>query len=299
MIPDISVVMPVYNGEQFLKEACDSVLNQSYENFEFIIVNDGSTDASESIILEYTDPRIRYICQENTGIGGALGHGCELARGTYLARMDSDDVCSRNRFQIQKDFLDTHKDYVLIGNAVTYIDEFGESLGRSFPYTSDRAIKRKLHFGSPICHPSVMMRRSSYNSCGGYKKLELLEDLNLWIALSRQGKLANLSVPLLEYRILYSSISRSISASQYREIISFMVNIDEELSLDEIHRINQMYRHAKKLFRVNTNLSSLTNFRTNSKAELMSERLLKLSGLPEGARAQVICHLKNGLTRNR
>jgi glycosyltransferase involved in cell wall biosynthesis len=296
MIPDISVVMPVYNGEKYLKEACDSVLNQSYENFEFIIVNDGSTDESESIIMQYDDPRIRYVRQANTGIGGALHNGCNLARGKYVARMDADDICSPNRFQIQKNFLDVYEDYVLVGHAVTYIDEFGKSLGRSFPYTSDRAIRKKFDLGSPICHPSVMMRLSAYNSCGGYKKLELLEDLNLWMELSKYGKVANLNTPLLNYRVLGGSISRSISANHYKEIISYMINIDDQLSMDQVNKINQMYRDAKRSFRELYETTNLSNFQTNSKLELTAVRILAVLGLSESIKAHVICSIKNVLS---
>ena len=99
--PAISVVMPVYNGRKYLREAIDSVLQQSFTDFEFIIVNDGSTDDSEEIILSYKDSRINYIKQKNTGVGGALRIGCNMAIGNYIARMDADDICLANRLFLE------------------------------------------------------------------------------------------------------------------------------------------------------------------------------------------------------
>jgi len=295
--PDISVVMPVYNGEKYLKEAIESVLNQSYKNFEFIIINDGSTDSTEAIILEYNDSRIRYIRQENTGIGGALRNGCNLAIGNYIARMDADDICLTNRFELQKKYLDLNPTIVLVSNAVIYIDEFGNSLGRSFPYTSNSAIKKKFKLGSPICHPSVMMRKNAYVSSGGYKDLEPLEDLYLWIKLSKQGKLHNLSSPLLKYRILNNSISRSISKKRYNQIIKYLIYNVNCLSENNILELNGMYQKAKIEAKENDlyNNSSDT-FISNSNLEFNIYQKLRRVKLPESSIEIIICKLKNMLT---
>ena len=116
--------------------------NKLLKTLSFIIINDGSTDSSESIVFEYKDHRIRYIKQENTGIGGALRIGCELAQRKYIARMDADDICLPNRFEPQKAYLDNNPNTVLISNVVMYINESGNIIGRSFPYTLSFAIKK-------------------------------------------------------------------------------------------------------------------------------------------------------------
>lgn len=297
--PIISVVMPVYNGEKYLKEAIESILNQTYFDFEFLIINDGSTDSSESIILEYNDSRIKYIKQANMGIGGALRNGCTLAKGNYIARMDADDICLPNRLEVQKIFLDNNPSTVLVSNAVIYIDEAGEIIGRSFPYTSNHAIIEKLKFKSPICHPSVMMRVGAYISSGGYEELELLEDFHLWRKLSKQGKLHNLSSPLLKYRILNNSISRSITKEQYNHIIEFLISISNESCLpdDKIFEINNMYKQEKiEANEMKMVSSSPASFITNSKIEFnIYQKLTKLK-LSETLIESIICKLKNTLT---
>lgn len=292
----ISVVMPVYNGEKYLNEAIDSVLNQSFIDFEFIIVNDGSTDSSESIILKYKDSRIKYIKQENTGLGGALRNGCNFAEGVYIARMDSDDICVPQRFEFQKEFLDKNPSIVLVSNSVIYIDESGNTIGRSFTYNSNFAIKKKFKQGSAICHPSVMMRRSAYISSGGYKDLELLEDLYLWIKLSQQGKLHNLSTPFLRYRILNNSVSRSITKIQNNFMIQFLIQMCKENNHIEnnIIELNRLYRQAKIDAKgVHATEMSANRINLVTSKEYNFYKFLKKLKLSESLIETIICNLKN------
>ncbi len=124
MNPTISVVMPVYNGAKYLKEAIESVLNQSFKDFELILINDGSTDSSESIIKSFDEPRIVYLNNGgNLGLSKSFNKGIIAAKGTYIARMDADDVSLPNRFEIQLDYLDTHPNIGVIGTNIILINE--------------------------------------------------------------------------------------------------------------------------------------------------------------------------------
>jgi glycosyltransferase involved in cell wall biosynthesis len=290
--PAISVVMPVFNGEKYLKEAVDSVINQTFNDFEFIIVNDGSTDRSEEIILSYNDKRIKYIKQNNTGIGGALKNGCNIALGKYIARMDADDVCLPERFEVQFDFLEKKSTTVLVSNSVLYIDENSEIFGRSFSPTANRAIRNKLKKGSVICHPSVMMRNDIYKKTGGYQDLQPLEDYSLWVRMSRYGKFHNLAYPLLKYRVLNTSISRSISESNYKELIQYIKKRDFVITDQDLTIFQHKYTNAKKEFINNTNPNSIAKIELNNPIELKLLKTLKNWGFDDKFIEFFICNIK-------
>lgn len=300
--PFISVVMPVYNGEKYLRDAIDSVLNQSYTNFEFIIINDGSTDSSEDIILSYHDKRIRYHKQQNSGVGLSLTSGCSIADGKYIARMDSDDICYSERFSSQIEYLENHPDTVLVSSAVRYINDCGEDLGRSFPVTANFAIKRKLKYGSPICHPCVMMRKDAYTLSEGYIDLEPLEDLYLWNRLSKLGKLHNLGSTLLKYRLLDGSVSRSISNEQYKLLIKLMNKVlIEDNQIDEnIVDFKKTYIQykivSKSLVSYPGKYKSMFELDRKTKKEYYIYNLLRSLRIPESLIAFIICTLKNIIT---
>lgn len=156
--PKVTVLMPVYNGEEYLREAIESILFQSFGNFEFLIIDDGSTDDSINIIASYTDPRIRVITNgENIGIARALNKGIELARGKYIARMDSDDISLPKRFEKQVDFLDKNPEIGIVGS---WIKTFGgrKTIILAHPCNPEM-VRIFFLFDSPLAHPTVMMRR--------------------------------------------------------------------------------------------------------------------------------------------
>lgn len=200
-LPAVSVIMSVYNGARFLRESIDSILFQSFTDFEFIIWNDGSTDNSEEIIKSYEDSRIRYFSHDNQGLGRALNQACREARGKYIARMDDDDISLPYRFSKEFDYLESHPEVVLVSSSAYYIDEKGEYLGQSFQYTYSRIIK------SRIFHPGVMFRKADYDKTQGYPATKNSQDTLLWSKLSKYGKLANIEEPLIKYRLVSSSIS--------------------------------------------------------------------------------------------
>jgi glycosyltransferase involved in cell wall biosynthesis len=198
--PFVSVVMPVYNGAEYLKEAIQSILDQTFTEFEFIILDDGSTDESRQIIAGFQDPRIRFIQNEkNLGLVATLNVGLNHAAGKYIARMDQDDIALPHRFQQQVDFLQANLDYVMCGTTVHYIGNKDE---RKFPRSDDQ-IKVGLIFGCPFAHPTVMIRRSVLETTGlRYdEQYKHAEDYGLWMELAIHGKMINLEEKGLRYRI--------------------------------------------------------------------------------------------------
>jgi hypothetical protein len=196
--------MAVYNGEKFLREAVDSILNQTLEDFEFIIINDGSTDASEDILDSYrrADPRLQVYSQPNRGLVESLNRGCALARGKYIARMDADDVSIPDRLAMQVEFLEEHAETSVVGGAVEIVDAAGTHKGVDSNPLDDAAIKSKLLSGSsPYYHGTVLMRAEVLAEFGGYRKVVVsAEDYDLWSRMADHYKLANLPATVLKYR---------------------------------------------------------------------------------------------------
>lgn len=294
--PLVSVVMPVYNGELYLENAINSVLNQTFANFEFIIINDGSKDNSEEIILNYTDSRIKYYKQENQGIGAALRFGCTHAKGKYIARMDADDICMVNRFEYQVGFLEKNKSYVLVSSAVIYIDENGTTLGRSYPYSSNIAIKNVLKHDSPICHPAVMMRKEAYDSAGGYLDLQPLEDWFLWTRIFLFGRLKNITTPLLKYRIHTLSITSGISDNDRSSLRKYLFekSRNEFLSNKEINEFQLMYKEFQQN-KKNNDIAKNKNesLVINKKGELYMQSLLSFFKVSEVHSEKIISYVKS------
>jgi glycosyltransferase involved in cell wall biosynthesis len=201
--PRVSVVLPVYNGEPFLADAVNSVLEQTYRDFELIAIDGGSVDASGGILDRFavTDSRMTVLHQPNTVMLADLNRGLELARGEFVARMDADDVAHPERFARQVAFLDAHPDIAVVGCAVTLIDESGERIRDvEYPLTP-AAAAAFLEKGSPLAHPSVMMRRAAVLAVGAYRPaFRYAEDYDLWVRIAERYQIANLPDRLLFYR---------------------------------------------------------------------------------------------------
>lgn len=218
--PKVSVVMSIYNSAQYLRETIDSVLAQTFTDYEFIIWNDGSTDESESIIRSYNDSRIRYFYHENTGLGTALNLACQEARGEYLARIDADDVCIPNRFEKQVAFLEKHKNVIVVSSDAWFINENGNIIDRYFNYTYSYIIRGLITNGiSVIVHPAVMYRSSAYLKTTGYSQGKNFQDLILWTNMIELGDFYNIPEPLIKYRIVSSSLSHLVDSGPYVEIL--------------------------------------------------------------------------------
>lgn len=207
----VSVILPVRNGERFLAQAVESVLSQTLDAIELVLVDDGSTDATSQIIREFArrDRRVRVIQLDRSGIALALNAGIAGARGRYVARMDGDDICHPSRLQKQVAYLDANAGCVAVGSAIAVMDETGEPVGtRRFP-EEHQEITRSLFGGrTAMSHPTVVVRRETLRAIGGYRAAAVpSEDLDLWFRLSRVGTLANMREELLHYRKHANAVS--------------------------------------------------------------------------------------------
>lgn len=211
LAPAISVLLPVYNGAAYLEQAVRSILGQTETDFELLVLDDGSRDASLGILrqLASQDPRVRIWSRENRGLVATLNELIEHARAPYLARMDADDIACPDRFRQQILFLNEHPDVVCVGAAQALIDERGRYLTDIVPPLSDSDIQRSILAGhGAICHPTAMIRREAMQAVGGYDAaMRHCEDLDLWLRLGEHGKLANLATVLLKYRLDPGSVS--------------------------------------------------------------------------------------------
>jgi hypothetical protein len=209
-IPRVSVVMPVHNGGPYLEHAIDSILRQTFTDFELVITDDGSTDSTAAVLHRYqsVDPRVRVQHQEKAGLVVSLNRGCQEARATYIARMDADDVAFPDRLARQVEFLDRHPQVALVGGAVVRIDEAGREIKRNVCPTSHAEIVRALAEYNCFTHSTVMMRADVLAAVGGYREAYLhAEDYDLWLRLSERYELANLGEPLLHYRVYAGQVS--------------------------------------------------------------------------------------------
>lgn len=197
--PTISVIMPVYNGEQYLKEAVDSILHQTFKDFEFIIVNDGSTDKTEEIILSYSDKRIRYIQnKQNLKIAKTLNKEIELAKGKYIARMDADDISLPERFEKQIQFMRDNPNIDVCG---TWLQTFGDIDDTwRHPLIHDE-IKMYMLTASALMHPTVLGKRQFFVALKYNESMPPAEDYDLWVRGVDEYQYANISEVLLYYRI--------------------------------------------------------------------------------------------------
>lgn len=207
--PTVSVVMGVYNGERYLREAVESVLGQTFGDFEFIIIDDGSSDRTAGVLREYSDPRMRTIANErNEGLTRCLIKGCELARGKYIARMDADDISYPERFAKQVEFLDEHPDYAVVGTRCRLLDNMGTTRGASDYCTTDEEIRQDIRRRSPFAHGATMFRREYINDCGGYREpFRYAQDYDLWLRTLEKYNGANLSDALYGLRYHRDSLT--------------------------------------------------------------------------------------------
>lgn len=207
--PKVSVIMSAYNEEANIARAIVSILNQTYKDFEFIIINDGSTDRTEEIIKEYQnkDRRIYLISKGNTGLADSLNIGIQNSSGEYLARMDADDIADEKRLEIQVEFLDNNPEIAMVGSWCYLIDLTNNRKMECRPPISDKEIKRYMQKDNPFIHSSIMMRRSVIEEVGGYKLIKGMEDYELWIRIAKNYKVANIPLFLVtryENRNLYT-----------------------------------------------------------------------------------------------
>ncbi|UZJ39118.1 MULTISPECIES: glycosyltransferase [unclassified Prosthecochloris] len=214
MPPTVSVIMPVYNGNKHLAEAIESILSQHFRDFEFLIMDDGSTDNSQDIVRSYHDRRIKlYRTEKNNGIANTLNSGISIAQGKYIARMDCDDISHPERLRAQVNFLEEHPEIGLLGTGVVKIKKKRNSKAVFWP-SSDPEIKIDLLFQNPFFHPSIMARTDLLRKTRYDENQIYAQDYGLWVALASQTRFANLPATLLRYRTHEGQVTKTKGRQQ-------------------------------------------------------------------------------------
>jgi glycosyltransferase involved in cell wall biosynthesis len=227
--PQVSVIMPVYNTASFLGEAIESILDQTFRDLEFIIINDGSSDGSDEVIRHYHDNRIKYVINErNKGLVYTLNRGLDMATGQYIARMDGDDVSLPDRIQLQLNYLQLHPDVDVLATRVKLMDENGDAMpdwADESKMVSEEDIFAFLPINNCIAHPSIMTKSSVLKTFRYKDAQKESEDYDLWLRLAAAGKhIHKLEQPLVKHRIRATSFTRNrqqniflkLSATKYR-----------------------------------------------------------------------------------
>ncbi len=248
--PLVSIVMAVYNGASYLQEAINSILSQSYQNFEFLIINDGSTDESEDIIISYKDSRIEYIKNEtNLGLIKSLNKGIALAKGVYILRMDADDISNPNRLQEQVSFMNQN---LKVGVCGSFIQNIGKAKNTVSFYTEDAQIRFRLLLSTYIRHPSVIMRGSVIrdNELRYNQNYKHVEDHKLWVDFSKHSQLAIIPKFLLNYRVHNENISVVYKEDQANIETKIRMELLQKMGIkvnyQEMNLINSFYHLIRK-----------------------------------------------------
>lgn len=234
--PKISVLMSVYNGEKFISESINSILNQTYKDFEFIIVNDGSTDNTLSLINSFNDSRIKVINQKNKGLTKSLNIGIKNSKAGLIARIDADDFCDKDRLKLQYEFF-KKTNLVLLGTLVYF--KTNNSLIKS-KYLTDEQIIESFKTKNPFSHSSVMFKKEEFLKIGGYnEKMKLAQDYDAWIRLSKTGKLSMINKHLVTIRLSSKSISRKKIVQQ-----AYYGYIIRKGNINTVTNISLLLRHV-------------------------------------------------------
>ena len=245
--PLVSIIMSVHNGMPFLHEAIDSILSQTIQAFEFIIIDDGSTDLTPTVLERYQslDRRVRVIkLEENLGLPTCLNIGIDQSKGKYIARMDADDISLPYRLEEQVKFLEDHPDIDMAGTGYIVIDDFGKNKGAYLVSADPAVIKWSFIFSNPIAHPSVMIRTSTLKKNGGYDEQCLRsQDYDLWWRISLDGRISNVQKVCLLFRrhenrvsVRHSEQQQSYARNISRKYLSSALG--REISLDVVDAIN-------------------------------------------------------------
>ena len=234
----LSVILPVRNGVLHIHAAINSILNQSWNDFELIIVDNRSTDQTNDIIRSFLDPRIRITHESRVGGPIAFNAGLRLASGDYIARMDADDVALPDRFLRQIDYLETHRDVSILGTQAFKINDDGKIVGRSIVPHTPAAIRLSSRYAAPFIHPTLMFRRAVWEKLRGYREFSPGADYDMLLRAIETGfRVANLPEFLLKYRIRSDSVSHR---NRQHTII-------HSLSVKKMHRLRRRGRYSAEL----------------------------------------------------
>jgi glycosyltransferase involved in cell wall biosynthesis len=227
----VSIILPTYNGSKYIKRAIESLLTQTFSNWELIIIDDGSSDNTEKIINEYIikDSRIIYFKNDtNLGIQKTLNKGLKEAKGGYIARIDDDDEwVDKDKLQKQVHFLNNNSDIVLLGTGVIVVNEEGFELFRYLLPENDKEIRSKILGKNCFVHSSVMFKKDAAFNFNGYdesKETRHVEDYDLWLKLGTIGNFANLPIYAVKFTQREGSISSTNKVEQFKKNITLIKN---------------------------------------------------------------------------
>ena len=207
--PKVTVLMSVYNGGKYLQEAIDSILGQTFKDFEFLIINDGSTDKTGEILKSYNDPRIKIINNnKNIGLTKSLNKGLKLARGEYIARQDADDISLPTRFEEELKFFEKNSNVALVGTDYFLINEKDEIIHTVNCFTENRKLKEKLLEGNQFAHGSIIFKKECVEKVGMYREeFKFAQDFDFTLRISEEFDVANIPKSLYKWRINIDSVS--------------------------------------------------------------------------------------------
>lgn len=221
-MPTVSVIVPTYNTIAYLPDALESILKQTFEDFEILLVNDGSTDNTEQWAKQLTDPRIRYIFQENQGLSAARNTGISEAQGQYIALLDADDMWEPTKLEQQVAYLERRPDIGMVHTWISFIDEKGQSTGRIWKTQAEGWALPSLLQRNEVAVLSVLVRRECFAQVGDFDiTLRSLEDWELWLRLTAQYPIGLIREPLARYRQLPGSMSRNceVMEASFKRVI--------------------------------------------------------------------------------
>jgi glycosyltransferase involved in cell wall biosynthesis len=231
-MPRVSVVMSVYNEEQYVGEAIDSILCQTFQDFEFVIVDDGSVDRTPAVLKGFDDPRLKVHHQANQGQSAALNQGIRLSTGGYIARMDGDDISLPGRLEKEVSLLESHPEIGLVGTWCIKVDtKTGHERVQSLP-EDDSAIRRFMIVDNPFIHSSVMIRKDVLDRVGLYKEGLIWQDYELWVRIAGHHRMANIPEPLVIRRKHPENItSTSRKSREFWELLKIQWKAGRQIGL--------------------------------------------------------------------
>lgn len=233
----ISVILPVFNGEKYLADAIESILCQSFAEFELLVIDDGSIDNTKNIVFTYRDSRVKYYYHSNRGLSLSLNHGIELAKYELIARMDADDISLPDRLKIQYEFLVANPGIDIVGGQIMSINQYGEKTGVRQAPTGKHKVKHFIEFGCPVFHPTYLVKKYVYSNLGGYRNLMSGQDYDFLMRASESGySIDNVPEIVLKYREHDSGISQS---GMVRQPIM-------KLNIIKMHRLRIKGQYAKE-----------------------------------------------------
>lgn len=230
--PKITAFMAAYNVSRYIAESVSSILNQTFKDFEFIIIDDGSTDDTALVVKSFNDSRIRFLQNDgNKGIPFTRNRLLELAKGEYIAILDSDDIAYPDRFQLQLSFFTSHPEVALCGGHGKIINEHGLETDKKIIVPTDVSINMRILFGNPFINSSTMFKTQIFRELNGYKNFALAEDFDLFIRIAEKNKVANIDAFLVKYRIHGENITIKRSEEQEKHELEILKNIQKNLGI--------------------------------------------------------------------